>query len=77
MLLSNESVDEMEQQSLEGEAVGVPSSNVTIPFRNKSGKSRKAFGENHLSQKSMAEPGGGGPRLSKFSVVVLEQVSTV
>ena len=74
MLLSNESVDEMEQQSLEGEAVGVPSSNVMIPFRNKSGKSRKAFGENHLSQKSMAEPGGGGPRLSKF---LLEQVSTV
>jgi hypothetical protein len=27
--------------------------------------------------KSMIEPGGGGPKLSKFSDEVLEQVSTV
>jgi hypothetical protein len=40
----------MEEQSFEGEAVGVPSSTVMIPSLNKEGKSWNALGENFVPQ---------------------------
>jgi hypothetical protein len=59
-LTSKEAADEMEESS---SRCGIVSSTVTTPSLNNSGKSWNVLGEKGTSQKSITDPGGGGPRL--------------
>ena len=69
--MSRDATDEIDDSSSESGSVGAVLSTVISPSLNSSGKSWNVLGENLVSHKSMIEPGGGGPRVSNLSDVLL------
>ena len=72
VVTSTDPTEDIDESSSVVSAVCTVLSIVTLRSINSSGKSWTVLGENGLSQKSMSDPGGGGPKVVKRPVALLE-----